>query len=635
MSKLVFEAFKFNEQLEILTTPLEADYRLRGKIEPGLPGSSLESRALFIEKLVNGDPNFFPIDAFQVETEECPVCATLQRTRTKPHLLLHCPKCQGPAHSWGSNTTNPEIWNKSFLCQNCGHRFSLRNSAEYLLFTIQWARRGYLLLALGIPEMRIHATWGISRHLLETIRAALIEKLKLPEPGKTEYPVAVLIIDGVYPNGLSRLIAIVENQIFWMNAGESQLEIQALLNYVKRYVTSKQWIIISDGKPEYVTPVRNTFPECVHIRHFHDTWKEALIHFPHQGEIYTLHCETSLLLKGENAQVTLWKGEKRKRPSKPQATVNETQLYRIGKLIDRLNSAAEKENHPRSGEKKKTLGALIGALTRALRAALKTGKTSPTEILEQLKHLQVEKLPKKHQRIVQERIRELQEAHTTTTPAEEESEMGEDGEEVEEEEGGEKEEGEGGGKDYVVKRVRKIFEGRVGDAEGEVKEIIDQLLEKLKPLKGKHLVNSRCEGIHTLFIFLLACQRCASDDTLTLMMLWCFNPKHIEEALFQCLSHLSSKLIRRGTPFRWEVGKTYLIRYRSRKGKPGWRKIRVKEVTKKHIKAHCFKKGETRHFRRKRTAMEKVIPLHKSADVQKPASPPRIFWGWINSSTPT
>ncbi|MBS7251724.1 MAG: hypothetical protein KIH08_14220 [Candidatus Freyarchaeota archaeon] len=101
MSELVFEAFKFNEQLEaILTTPLEADYRLRGKVAPGLPGSSLESRALFIKKLVNGDPNFFPIDAFQVKTEECPVCATLQRTRTKPHLLLHCPQCQGSAHTW-------------------------------------------------------------------------------------------------------------------------------------------------------------------------------------------------------------------------------------------------------------------------------------------------------------------------------------------------------------------------------------------------------------------------------------------------------------------------------------------------------------------------------------------------------
>ncbi|MBS7280250.1 MAG: hypothetical protein KIH09_10510 [Candidatus Freyarchaeota archaeon] len=67
MSKFTIEAFKFNEQLgAIPTTPLEADYRLRGRVAPGLPGSSLESRALFIKELVNGDPNFFPIDAFQV-----------------------------------------------------------------------------------------------------------------------------------------------------------------------------------------------------------------------------------------------------------------------------------------------------------------------------------------------------------------------------------------------------------------------------------------------------------------------------------------------------------------------------------------------------------------------------------------
>ncbi|MEM3562448.1 MAG: hypothetical protein QXR19_04425 [Candidatus Jordarchaeaceae archaeon] len=50
--------------------------------------------------------------------------------------------------------------------------------------------------------MRIQAEWGIPRHLPEAIRAALIEKLQLPPPEKTEYQVAVLIIDGVYPNGL-------------------------------------------------------------------------------------------------------------------------------------------------------------------------------------------------------------------------------------------------------------------------------------------------------------------------------------------------------------------------------------------------------------------------------------------------
>jgi predicted DNA-binding transcriptional regulator YafY len=60
----------------------------------------------------------------------------------------------------------------------------------------------------------------------------------------------------------------------------------------------------------------------------------------------------------------------------------------------------------------------------------------------------------------------------------------------------------------------------------------------------------------------------------------------------------------------------------------------VEEVKKKYIKAHCFKKGETRHFRRKRTAMEKVIPLHKPPKPQKDA-PQKIFWGWINPPTPT
>ncbi|MEM3562446.1 MAG: hypothetical protein QXR19_04415, partial [Candidatus Jordarchaeaceae archaeon] len=126
--------------------------------------------------------------------------------------------------------------------------------------------------------------------------------------------------------------------------------------------------------------------------------------------------------------------------------MGETQLYRIRKIVDKLNSAIEGEgNHPRSWEKRRTLGALMGALTRALRFALKTGKISPTEMLEQLEHLKVEKLPKKHQRIVQERIREIKEAHATTPTPEEESENGG------EEEGVEK--GEGEGKGYVVKRV--------------------------------------------------------------------------------------------------------------------------------------------------------------------------------------
>jgi hypothetical protein len=317
-------------------------------------------------------------------------------------------------------------------------------------------------------------------------------------------------------------------------------------------------------------------------------------------------------------------GRKKRRPSKPQATVRETQLHRIRRITDQINKTVEEEYDPRSGERKRKLGALVGALTRAVRAALKAGKAHPTEILEQLEHLQVDKLPKRYQRLVQERMREAEEAQTQIQTQEEK-------EEGKQERG--KDEGGSKGKGYVVERARKIFEGRVGEAEGEAKEIIDHLLEEIKPLKGKYLVNSRCEAVHTLFVFLLACLRSASDDILTLIMLWRFNPKHIEKALLQCLSHLSSKLIKRGYSFKWEAGRTYHIRYRSRKGKPGWRKIRVEEAKKKYIKAHCFKKGETRHFRRKRTAMEKVIPLYKPPKPQKNASQ-KIFWGWISPPTP-
>ncbi|MHA1360999.1 MAG: hypothetical protein ACTSP1_00405 [Candidatus Freyarchaeota archaeon] len=256
----------------------------------------------------------------------------------------------------------------------------------------------------------------------------------------------------------------------------------------------------------------------------------------------------------------------------------------------------EQEHNPKSGEGRRVLGAAMGSLTRTIRAVTKAGKPSLAEVLEQMKHLQVEKLPKRHQRAVQERIRELQEAFTTHK---------EEGEE----EGGEEEGGEGEGKGYVVKRAKRMFEGRVGDAGGEVKEVLGGLLWRLEPLEGEHLVNSRCEGAHTLFVFLLARQRSASDDTLTLMMLWRFNPKHIEDAVLGCFSSLSSKLIRgRGPPFRWVVGGEYLIRYRPRKGSPSWRRIRVLRVTKKHVTAYCYKRNAVRCFKRKRTAMEQVTP---------------------------
>ena len=78
MSEVAFEVFKFDEQISsLLEKTLGAEYRLRGKIEPGLPGANIQERLIFIQKLVEGNPDFFPIDAFLVEAAGCPVCPTL------------------------------------------------------------------------------------------------------------------------------------------------------------------------------------------------------------------------------------------------------------------------------------------------------------------------------------------------------------------------------------------------------------------------------------------------------------------------------------------------------------------------------------------------------------------------------
>ncbi|MGF3555242.1 MAG: hypothetical protein ACQXXF_08290, partial [Thermoplasmatota archaeon] len=98
-----FEVFKFDEQIStLLGRTLGVEYRLRGKIEPGLPGANIQERLIFIQKLVEGNPGFFPIDAFMVEATGCPVCPTLRRSRLEHHLIMHCGMCGLVFHTYSS-----------------------------------------------------------------------------------------------------------------------------------------------------------------------------------------------------------------------------------------------------------------------------------------------------------------------------------------------------------------------------------------------------------------------------------------------------------------------------------------------------------------------------------------------------
>ena len=195
---------------------------------------------------------------FLVEPEDCPVCARLKRRRKKPHLMLHCPHCWEPMHSRGTNGRTPV-----FFCPRHG-RVSMRRTLEARVFFALYAIRVGQLVAAGIPEKDVAELLGVTRTFVETAVRTLAARLDLPAP-RLKGDLVVLFLDGFYGSRIAVLVGKAGRHVLWTFGEENTLTIRSLLERIRKSLPEgATLVVVTDGKADYIDPVRSVFPDCIH-----------------------------------------------------------------------------------------------------------------------------------------------------------------------------------------------------------------------------------------------------------------------------------------------------------------------------------------------------------------------------------
>jgi len=274
---------------------------------------------------------------FLVEPEDCPGAPARERRRKKPHLLLHCPHCWEPMHSRGTNGRTPV-----FFCPRHG-RVSMRRTLEARVFFALYAIRVGQLVAAGIPEKDVAELLGVTRTFVETAVRTLAARLDLPAP-RLKGDLVVLFLDGFYGSRIAVLVGKAGRHVLWTFGEENTLTIRSLLERIRKSLPEgATLVVVTDGKADYIDPVRSVFPDCIHVRHFHKTWDEVIVHYPLRGRVYSLHGPIDMLQRRKKARVTVWEGVRVNPPRPRKAEV--VLSGEPGKLLSVIGSINASEKY--------------------------------------------------------------------------------------------------------------------------------------------------------------------------------------------------------------------------------------------------------------------------------------------------
>ena len=287
------------------------------KINPEISSTNPLQQLLFLVNVVLTGSyldlwNQLILPRMYVTRDNCSVCKTMQRKKTETHLIAHCPNCQNLCHTNGSVKGK-----KKFTCYDKSHdephHFNINTCFERIYFRWKCSMYALALLGQGNSLKGIRKLTGVTRHFLDLVISAASKQTK--EHGilrkKIKQGFLAVYIDGTYVLRGCTLIAKVNNQIFWRcTIAEDSETIRNMLLELKEVISVTNLIFVTDGLVNYVKPIAELFPKAIHVRHFHNTWEDILIHFGHKGERYSLHVKSDVLLPSGNKEATFWRGTK-------------------------------------------------------------------------------------------------------------------------------------------------------------------------------------------------------------------------------------------------------------------------------------------------------------------------------------
>ena len=525
-----------------------------------------------------------------VTRDNCSVCKTMQRKKTGKHLVAHCPICQNLCH------TNGSVEGRSkFTCSNESHdephHFTTNTCFERIYFRWQCSIYALKLLGQGNSLKGIRKLTGVTRHFLDLVVSAASKETQ--EKGilrkKIKQDFLAVYIDGTYVLRGCTLIAKVGKQIFWRcTTAEDSETIRNMLLELKDVVSVTNLIFVTDGLKNYVKPIAELFPEAIHVRHFHNTWEDILIHFGHEGERYSLHVKSDVLLPSGNKQITLWKGpkyslnrksgKKQKKEKDPlkELMVTLDQVYTLskwdGKLMQRLSMWMNRVSDAIIDGKlpKESEQAVIDAI-------------HPEKML-----LKFRKLVRLRIEGFETKIRNREKTYHFHAKTE------------------------------TVERLAKGDVSDIVDKYPFVRGVLD-ILEK--EFAGKHITSNPVEGVHSIFQPYLHMHRTLKGNSrlMELILHILYSGKSLEEILpFEAF--LSAE-ISRVSGERMFPGRNYFIKYSDKYGNRTERLVEVIEPEKGYFWVFCHLRNEVRKLKKSRIEFfeERVveIPLPPDTDSYK------------------
>ena len=520
-----------------------------------------------------------------VTRDNCSVCKTMQRKKTGKHLVAHCPICQNLCH------TNGSVEGRSkFTCSNESHdethHFTINTCFERIYFRWQCSIFALKLLGQGNSLKGIRKLTGVTRHFLDLVISAASKQTK--ENGilrkKIKQGFLAVYIDGTYVLRGCTLIAKVNDQIFWRcTIAEDHETIRNMLLELKEVISVTNLIFVTDGLVNYVKPIAELFPEAIHVRHFHNTWEDILIHFGHKGERYSLHVKSDVLLPSGNKEITLWKGtkcflnrksgKKQKEVKDPlkELMVNLDQIYTLskwnGKLMRRLSIWMNRVSD----------AIIDGTLPKETEQAVKDA-------------IHPEKMPLKFRKLVRLRI----EGFETRIRNRE--------------------------KVYhfhaKTESVERLAKGEVSDIVNKYPFVGDVFEILRKEFAGKHITSNPVEGVHSIFQPYLHMHRTLKGNSrlMELILHILYSGRSLEEILpFEAF--LSAE-ISRVSGERMLPGRHYFMSYSDKYGNSTERLVEVIEADKGYIWAFCHLRNEVKTFKKSRIMFfdERVVEMPLLSD---------------------
>ena len=314
-------------------------------------------------------------------------------------------------------------------------------------------------------------------------------------------------------------------------------------------------------------PIQELFPDAIHVRHFHNTWDDIVIHFGHKEKKYTLYAKSNIFLPSGEKQVIFWEGTKfsLNRTSKKISKEQKNPLKELMVTLDQIYFLSNWD-----GKKMQRFSIWLGRVSDAIIA-----DELPRETEQMVKKAVIpENMPLKFRTLVRLRIKEFE---------------------------------------FNIKNRRKKYRYRQESnkverlAKGDVSDVVNKypFLQRIldivkKEFDGKHITSNPVEGVHSIFQPYLHMHRTLKGNSrlMELILYLLYSGRSIEEIL-PFKTFLSMEICREQNG-RIRSDRTYFIKYIDRHRNTTERIIKVIDVEKGYVWAFCYLRNDVRKFKKNR-----------------------------------